>query len=294
MNYYPFGAEFCDNSTKSCVQNHKYNGKEFDNMHGLNTYDYGARQYNPVTGRWDRIDPLAEKYYSTSPYAYCMNNPVNAIDPDGKKTVLFATTLPGYPNATDKIDWAKDKILHTVLGSATHTFVAVFDDKTNALNGYFAFGPVGGYGIMDDPLGLKDGKYCSNGRRDMYPQDENVINNYINGVQDENLKAAIEIEAPEGMTSEQFDKNVIKTGKDYKPENTTRYLLKPNLDFTANCNKGSYNLLKQSGVSKDYLKMVGSQIPGIKWGWGQDMPWTKEEQQKAWSDHINLYINGND
>ena len=30
MNYYPFGAEFCDNSTKSYVQNHKYNGKKFD------------------------------------------------------------------------------------------------------------------------------------------------------------------------------------------------------------------------------------------------------------------------
>ena len=84
MNYYPFGAEFCDNSTKSYVQNHKYNGKEFDNMHGLNTYDYGARQYNPVTARWDRMDPLSEKYYSTSPYAYCMNNPVRFIDPDGR------------------------------------------------------------------------------------------------------------------------------------------------------------------------------------------------------------------
>ena len=83
MNYYPFGAEFCDNSTKSYVQNHKYNGKEFDNMHGLNTYDYGARQYNPVTARWDRMDPLSEKYYSTSPYAYCANNPVRFIDPDG-------------------------------------------------------------------------------------------------------------------------------------------------------------------------------------------------------------------
>ena len=85
MNYYPFGAEFCYNSTKSYVQNHKYNGKEFDHMHGLNTYDYGARQYNPVTGRWDRMDPLCEKYYSTSPYAYCVNNPVRYIDPDGQK-----------------------------------------------------------------------------------------------------------------------------------------------------------------------------------------------------------------
>ncbi|MBP5479718.1 MAG: RHS repeat-associated core domain-containing protein, partial [Bacteroidaceae bacterium] len=32
MDYYPFGAEFCDNSSKSYVQNHKYNGKEFDHM----------------------------------------------------------------------------------------------------------------------------------------------------------------------------------------------------------------------------------------------------------------------
>ncbi len=33
--------------------------------------------------RTTTIDPLAEKYYSISPYAWCGNNPVNAIDPDG-------------------------------------------------------------------------------------------------------------------------------------------------------------------------------------------------------------------
>ena len=65
-------------------QPYKYNGKELDLMHGLNTYDYGARQYSPVLARWDRKDPLCEKYYSISPYAYCGNNPVNAIDPDGR------------------------------------------------------------------------------------------------------------------------------------------------------------------------------------------------------------------
>ena len=48
-------------------------------MHGLNTYNYGARQYDPTLGRWDRIDPMCEKYYSISPYAYCHNNPVNAV-----------------------------------------------------------------------------------------------------------------------------------------------------------------------------------------------------------------------
>lgn len=66
------------------VQPYKYNGKEFDHMHGLNTYDYGARQHDPILARWDRIDPLCEKYYSTSPYAYCHNNPVMFLDPDGR------------------------------------------------------------------------------------------------------------------------------------------------------------------------------------------------------------------
>ncbi len=58
----------------------KYNGKEFDRMYGLNTYDYGARQYSPALPSWDRIDPLAEKYYSVSPYVYGGNNPVNRVD----------------------------------------------------------------------------------------------------------------------------------------------------------------------------------------------------------------------
>ena len=84
-NYYPFGAPYADASAtlNPSLQAYKYNGKELDNMHGLNTYDHGARQNDPVLCRWDRMDPLSEKYYSTSPYAYCVNNPVRFIDPDG-------------------------------------------------------------------------------------------------------------------------------------------------------------------------------------------------------------------
>ena len=81
-NYYPFGAPYADPSavTGAYLQPYKYNGKELDRMHGLDTYDYGARQYDPILGRWDRMDPLCEKYYDVSPYAYCHDNPVNRID----------------------------------------------------------------------------------------------------------------------------------------------------------------------------------------------------------------------
>ena len=87
VNFYPFGGQLVD-TLKVMIwnrdfQQYKYNGKEFDGTFGLNTYDYGARQHYPVLARWDRIDPLCEKYYGVSPYAYCGNNPVNRVDPDG-------------------------------------------------------------------------------------------------------------------------------------------------------------------------------------------------------------------
>ncbi len=83
-HYYPYGGLMADISTGSDLQPYKYNGKELDRMHGLDTYDYGARQYAAAIGRWDRVDPLCEKYYDVSPYAYCGGNPINAIDLDGR------------------------------------------------------------------------------------------------------------------------------------------------------------------------------------------------------------------
>ncbi len=52
-------------------------------LNGLNTYDYGARQYDPARITWDRMDQFCEKYYHINPYVYCGGNPVNRIDPDG-------------------------------------------------------------------------------------------------------------------------------------------------------------------------------------------------------------------
>ena len=95
MDYYPFGAQFCHSGTDNNVQPYRYNGKEYDRMHGLNTYDYGARQYNPITARWDRVDPLCEDYYPHSQYAYCLNNPVNVFDPDGRKGYSLHRTSNG-------------------------------------------------------------------------------------------------------------------------------------------------------------------------------------------------------
>ncbi len=83
-HYYPYGGVIGDISTNENVQKYKFEGKELDRTFGLDNYDIHARQYFAMMPSWDRIDPLSEKYYGISPYAYCGGDPVNRIDPTGK------------------------------------------------------------------------------------------------------------------------------------------------------------------------------------------------------------------
>ena len=91
-NYYPYGTPFCNQAVASEVnfQPFKYNGKQFDMMHGLDAYDYGVRQYNPIVPTWDRIDPLCESYGYMTPYNYCLDNPVNTTDQNGEGPISGA------------------------------------------------------------------------------------------------------------------------------------------------------------------------------------------------------------
>ena len=83
MQYYPFGLPY-EAHYQPEEQPYKYGGKEFIELHGYDSYDFDARMYYPALCRFMTMDPLCEKYYSISPYAYCNNNPVNYVDPDGR------------------------------------------------------------------------------------------------------------------------------------------------------------------------------------------------------------------
>ena len=90
-HYYPFGGLFGE-STGNSLQRFRFNGKEFDRTHGIDWYDYGARHMTPDAGRFTTIDPMAEKYYSISPYPYCGNNPMRYIDMNGEEPGDFFRT----------------------------------------------------------------------------------------------------------------------------------------------------------------------------------------------------------
>lgn len=80
--YYPTTLHY-GRSTSPELQPFKYGGKELITMHGIDAYDFSSRMLSPMLMRFMSIDPLCEKYYSTSPYAYCANNPVRYVDPTG-------------------------------------------------------------------------------------------------------------------------------------------------------------------------------------------------------------------
>ena len=80
--YLPFGEPLSEYNVYwmlDTIPRILYNGKELDEESGM--YYYSARYYAPPT--FISRDPLFEKYFWSSPYAYCNNNPMKLIDPTG-------------------------------------------------------------------------------------------------------------------------------------------------------------------------------------------------------------------
>jgi RHS repeat-associated protein len=88
VNYTPFGESTLNGEEESYL----YNEKEKDSS-GL--YYYGARYYDSDVGQFITRDPLQGKKaipQSLNRYTYCLNNPVNLIDPTGLFCIHNVTT----------------------------------------------------------------------------------------------------------------------------------------------------------------------------------------------------------
>ncbi|MBK7309629.1 MAG: RHS repeat-associated core domain-containing protein [Sphingobacteriaceae bacterium] len=89
-DYYAFGEAMEGRVFNSDKYRYSFNGQEKDDevKGGGNSYDYGARIYDPRLGKWLSVDPFATNYVSFSPYCFVGNSPIIAVDPDGKRIVV--------------------------------------------------------------------------------------------------------------------------------------------------------------------------------------------------------------
>jgi RHS repeat-associated protein len=109
-DYYPFGLTFNSYSRENSVaQEFKYNGKEEQTELGLGWLDYGARMYMAEIGRWGAIDEYSEMYYDFSPFNYVKNNPISAIDPNGKWIIAVSSSVDKKGNTSYSLSFIAEK-----------------------------------------------------------------------------------------------------------------------------------------------------------------------------------------
>jgi len=108
-NYYPFGLKQLGYNNvitsygNDLAQEWKFNGMQLSSDLDLKWYDFGARNYDAVLGRWMNHDPLAETSRRFSPYAFALDNPIFFIDPDGMEATasnIYGASNPGMGAAS--------------------------------------------------------------------------------------------------------------------------------------------------------------------------------------------------
>jgi len=88
--YYPFGLQTANSWTRESNTGNNFlanGGTELNTTSNL--YDLQYRNYDPVLGRMNQVDPMATKYASLSPYNFSFNDPVIFNDRNGADPLAY-------------------------------------------------------------------------------------------------------------------------------------------------------------------------------------------------------------
>ena len=88
-DYNPFGLTFNSYQRENSVdQKYKFQGQEHIDDLGLGWDSFKWRNHQPDIGRFFNVDPLSEKFYYNSPYAFSENKVTNHIELEGLEAVF--------------------------------------------------------------------------------------------------------------------------------------------------------------------------------------------------------------
>lgn len=82
--YYPFGLQTANSWTRENTTGNSFLANGGTELNATsNLYDLDYRNYDPVLGRMNGVDPMATKYASLTPYNFSFNDPVTFTDVSG-------------------------------------------------------------------------------------------------------------------------------------------------------------------------------------------------------------------
>ena len=121
MNFYCGSVVYTGSKTVEYVMHSqgmaRLNGSVWEYQY--NVTDHHARLYDPSKGIFGQVDPLAEEDASTSPFAYCVNNPIINIDLDGKQ----AANVVKYAAKPSRFKKMKDAVKVFILGVGLYIII---------------------------------------------------------------------------------------------------------------------------------------------------------------------------
>lgn len=235
-NYYPYGGLM--GAASAGIQPNKYGGKELDRQNGIDWYDSQARMLDPMIGRTTTMDPMAEKYYAISPFAWCKGDPIRYIDPNGKTPKIY--------------------IERNGFG---HAFITVGEGVNTIVYTYGRY------------LGGDKGKSSSNrmdpiGRGVLVKLTGENAKQYIKHELSDNKAKAYEIKDASDKKSQKYFDALFKSGRvlnrneseyynknqyNYGTSSDARVIDKYDL-FNNNCTTKSISGLKAGGTNEDFLE----------------------------------------
>ena len=126
-NYYPFGLKHKGyNSLTGNNNKYKFQGQERQDELSLNWDSFKWRNYDYSIGRFMSIDPLAEKYYHNSPYAFSENRVIDAFELEGLEAVQVKDSQSRCVDVTVSVKPVNNTVNYPVtneqIGTAMNNF----------------------------------------------------------------------------------------------------------------------------------------------------------------------------